>query len=146
MLSDFAFRFFYICFIISQKKQVMNKEPENNNSRIVLAFILIAIGILWILRRLGIYLHLPHINWGNLFFPIRQIFHGWGHFIFSWQMVLIIIGLILLAGKRSLGIAFIIVGGIFILPRLFYFPGLTITMLFPILLIGIGIAIVVKRI
>ncbi len=121
----------------------MNNEPQNNNSRVVFAFVLIFVGILLVLKRLGAYWN---INFGDLFFPIRQFFHGWGHFIFSWPMILIVVGLILLAGKRSFGIAFIVVGGIFILPKLFYFPGLTISLLLPVLLIAVGIAMVVKRI
>ena len=124
----------------------MENKPQKDNSRIVLAFVLIGIGILWILRKLGFYINLPDINWHGIFFPIRHFFHGWGHFIFSWQMILIIVGLVLLAGKRSLGIVFIIIGGVFILPKLFYFPGLTFSLIFPVLLIGIGLAMVVKRI
>lgn len=124
----------------------METKPHKDNSRVVLAFVLIGIGIIWILRKLGFYVNFPNIHWENIFYPLRQFFHGWGHFLFSWQMILIIIGLVLLAGKRSAGIVLIIVGGIFILPKLFYFPGLTISLLLPVLLIGIGVAIVAKRI
>ena len=124
----------------------MENRPQKDNSRVVLAFVLIGIGVLWILKKLGFYINLPDINWHVVFYPIRQFLHGWGHFIFSWQMILIIVGLVLLAGKRSLGIVFIVIGGIFILPKLFYFPGLTFSLIFPVLLIGIGLAMVVKRI
>ena len=124
----------------------MENKPQKDNSRVVLAFVLIAVGVLWILRKLGFYIDFPTINWHGIFYPIRQFFHGWGHFIFSWQMILIIVGLILLAGKRSLGIVFIVVGGVFILPKVFYFPGLTFSFFIPVLLIGIGVAIVAKRI
>lgn len=124
----------------------MESKPQKDNSRIVFAFILIGIGSLWILRRLGFYINFPNIHWEHFFYPFRQFFHGWGHFLFSWQMILIIVGLVLMAGKRSLGIVFIIVGGLFILPKLFYFPGLTISLLLPILLIGIGVAMVAKKI
>ena len=125
----------------------MNNEPQrNDNSRVILAFVLIGIGILWILRRLGIYIDFPDIDWGNFFFPFRQFFHGIGHVIFSWPMILIIIGLVLMAGKRKSGVVLIIVGGIFLLPRIFYFPGLTISMLLPLLLIGIGVAMVARLI
>ena len=124
----------------------MENKPQKNNSRIVLAYVLIGVGVLWILRRLGFYIDLPNINWQGIFFPIRQFFHGWGHFIFSWQMILIIVGLILLAGKRSVGIVFIIIGGVFILPKIFYFPGLTFSFFIPVLLIGIGVAMVARKI
>jgi hypothetical protein len=59
-------------------------------------------------------------------------------------MILLIIGLILLAGKRSSGIVLIIVGGIFLIPKIFYLPGLTISFLLPVLLIGFGVALVAR--
>jgi len=123
----------------------MDNKPQRDNSRIVLAFVLIGIGVLWILKKLGFYIDL-NVNLHNIFYPIRQIFHGWGHFIFSWQMILIIIGLVLLAGKRSLGIVFVVIGGVFILPKIAHFPGLTVSLLFPVVLIGIGLAMVIRRI
>jgi hypothetical protein len=125
----------------------MNNEPQrNDNSRVVLAFVLIGIGILWILRKLGIYFDFPDIYWSNIFFPLRQFFHGFGHVIFSWPMILIIIGLVLMAGKRKSGIVLIIVGGVFLLPRIFLFHGLTASLLLPVLLIGIGVAMVARLI
>ena len=124
----------------------MSEKPHSDNSRLILAFVLIGIGIFWFLRRLGVSIDLPHIYWENIFVPVRRIFHGWGHFIFSWPMILIIIGLVLMAGKRSSGVVLIILGGIFILPRIFLFPGLSVAFLFPALLIGIGVAMIINKI
>lgn len=124
----------------------MNEKPQKDNTRLILAFVLIGIGGLWLLRKIGFYIELPHIHLQNIFYPIKHIFGGLSHFIFSWQMILIIIGLILMAGKRSVGLVLIVVGGIFILPKLFFFPGLTISMLLPIFLIGIGVAMVARLI
>ncbi len=122
----------------------MNKEPQQKeNSRVVLAFILIGIGVVWILRRLGIYFD---IHLGDLFFPFRQLFHGIGHVIFSWPMILIIIGLVLMSGKRKSGIVLIIIGGVFLLPRIFQFHGLAVSLFLPLLLIGVGIALVARLI
>lgn len=124
----------------------MENKPQKENSRVLLAFILIGIGSLWLLRKIGFYIDFPTIYWQKIFFPFQHFFHGLGHFIFSWQMVLIIVGLVLMAGKRSAGIVLIIIGGIFILPKIFLLPGLTISFLFPIMLVAIGVAIVAKRI
>ncbi|HKI90367.1 MAG TPA: hypothetical protein VKA38_15175 [Draconibacterium sp.] len=125
----------------------MNDEPQQkDNSRVVLAFVLIGIGVLWILRRIGIYFDFPDIHLGNIFFPLRQFFHSFGHVIFSWPMILIVIGLVLMAGKRKSGVVFIIVGGVFLMPRIFLFHGLTVSLLLPLLLIGIGIAMVARLI
>lgn len=124
----------------------MENKPENNNSKVVLAWVLIGIGVLWILRKIGIYFELPHFYLQDFFFPFKNMFQGLFHFIFSWQMVLIIVGLILMAGKRSAGIVLIIIGGLFILPKFFFLSGLTFSMVFPLVLVGLGIAMIVRRI
>jgi hypothetical protein len=124
----------------------MQDKSENRNSRVVLAFVLIGIGSLWLLRKLGVYFEIPRIYLHNIFFPFRDLFHDLTHFIFSWQIVLIMVGLILMAGKRSAGVALIVVGGIFLLPKIFILPGLTFSMFFPVLLVGLGIALIARRI
>lgn len=124
----------------------MENKPENSNSRVVLAFVLIGIGSLWLLRKLGIHFELPRFYFENFFFPFKNFFHDLTHFIFSWQMILIIVGLVLLAGKRQAGVVLIVIGGIFLLPKIFIIPGLTFSMFFPVLLVGLGIALIVRRI
>ncbi len=124
----------------------MSNEQHKINSRTVFAFVLIGVGVFWVLRQLGVYYEFPQFILENVFYPIRQIFYRFSHFIFSWPMILIIIGGVLLAGKRSIGLVFIIVGGIFILPKLFFIPGITISLLLPVLLIGIGVAMVARKI
>lgn len=124
----------------------MENRPQKDNSKIILAFVLIGIGSLWLLRKIGFYIEFPSIHFHNILLPIRQFFNGWGHFLISWQMILIIVGLILIAGKRSSGIVLIIIGGVFILPKIFLFPGLTFSFLFPVMLVGIGVALIAKRI
>jgi hypothetical protein len=61
-------------------------------------------------------------------------------------MVLIVVGLVLFAGKRSSGLVLMIIGGILIIPKIFALPGLTITLLLPAVLVGIGISMVLKRV
>lgn len=122
----------------------MEQNKKNDNSRLVLALILIGVGMFWILHKLGIYIEFPRHILENIFYPLKQIFHKFGHFIFSWPMILIFIGAILMAGKRPLGLVLIIVGGIFIIPKMFFFPGLTIGFALPVILIGIGIAMVAR--
>jgi hypothetical protein len=124
----------------------MENKPGNRNSRVVLALVLIGIGSLWLLRKLGVYFEIPRIYLQNIFFPFKELFHDLTHFIFSWQMVLILVGLILMAGKRSVGVVLIVVGGIFLLPKIFIMPGLTFSMFFPVLLVGLGIALIARRI
>ena len=124
----------------------MENKSRNNNSKIVFAYVLIGVGVFWTLRKLGIYYEFPQYILENIFYPIRQILGNVSHIIFSLPMILIIIGSVLLAGKRSIGLVFIIVGGIFILPKLFFLPGITISLVLPVLLIGIGVAMVARKI
>ncbi|MFW5755980.1 MAG: LiaF transmembrane domain-containing protein [Tangfeifania sp.] len=125
----------------------MDRETvKNDNSRIILAFVLIAVGGLWLLRKMGFYIDFPAIHLHEIFFPVRNFFSGWGNFLFSWQMVFIVIGLLLLAGKRSVGLILIIIGGIFLIPKILFFPPLTISFLLPALLIGAGIIMIARHI
>ena len=129
---------------VTNKRHIMETEPQRNNSRLVLAIFLIFIGTLWLLRKIGLYIEFPNINFEHIFYPFRKVFSMLKHVLFSWPMILIIIGLVLMAGKRSTGIVLIIVGGVFLLPKIFFIPGLTISLLLPVLLIGFGIAMVAR--
>lgn len=123
----------------------MEKEStQKENSRIVLAFVLIAIGVLWMLKRMGIYFEIPVIHLKHLIIPVRHLFNDLGHFLFSWQVVLILVGLILMAGKRSSGIVLIIVGGIFLLPKILLFPPFSITYVLPAVLIAAGVVMIAR--
>ncbi len=122
----------------------MEKEQNRNNPRIIFAFVLIVVGIFWALRKMGIYFEIPQFIFENVFYPMRHFFQRSIHFIFSWPMILIIVGAVLLVGKRAVGLVFLIVGGIFILPKIFLFPDISASLVFPLLLIGIGVAMVVR--
>ncbi len=125
----------------------MDRETvRKDNSRMILAIVLIAVGGMWLLRRIGFYIEFPAIHLHDIFFPIRNFFAGWGDFIFSWQMVFIVIGLLLLAGKRYIGLVLIVIGGVFLIPKILFFPPLAISFLLPALLIGAGIAMVARHI
>ena len=122
----------------------MENKKESDNSRLVLAIILITIGMLWILKKLGIYFNF-NFSLSDILFPIKSLIHSLPPFIFSWPMIFIVVGLILLAGKRSAGIVLIIIGGFFILPKMFFLPGLTFSLFIPVLLLALGISMVVKH-
>jgi hypothetical protein len=124
----------------------MENKPDRNNSKVVLAWILIGIGVIWILRKIGFYFEIPHFYFQNIFFPFKHAFQGLFHIIFSWQIILIIVGLVLMAGKRPAGIVLIVIGGLFMLPKIFFIPGITFSMFFPVLLVGLGVAIIARRI
>ncbi len=124
----------------------MGKRTKKDNRGALLAFALIGIGIFWSLRVLGFGIGIPDFYWHKFFCPIGQFIHEWGRVIFSWQMILIIAGAVLLAGKRPMGIALVFIGVFFILPKFLHFLGFTFSLFFPVLLVAIGLAIVIKRI
>lgn len=123
------------------------KEQDNSrqdNSKKVLAVFLIAIGVLWILKQSGVFYHFPFIHFNYIFTPVGRVFGSLFHIVFSWPVILIIVGMVLMAGKRSAGVVLLILGGIFLLPRLFVFSGAMFLLFLPLILIGVGVAIVAR--
>jgi predicted membrane protein len=104
--------------------------PQKNPSRkIVFGVIVILAGLLLLMMNLG---SLPY---------------HLGHIIFSWQMLLIAIGIISLSRREGLvpGVILIMIGGFFILPRVFYFSFNMVHLFWPALLIAIGVLIILRR-
>lgn len=123
----------------------MEANKQKDRSRLLLAFILIGVGMIWLLRQMGIHFNLFALVWDNLWAPFRIVFNSMGHVFFSWQLLMIIVGVILLIGRRmSVGIVLIVMGGIFLLPELFAFPVFTASFILPVLLIGAGVVIVAR--
>ncbi|MFZ4521801.1 MAG: LiaF transmembrane domain-containing protein [Bacteroidales bacterium] len=69
------------------------------------------------------------------------------HILFSWQMLLIGIGIVSLfsSESRTPGTILILIGGIFILPRIFDFSFNVMHVFWPVILIAVGILILTKR-
>jgi len=69
------------------------------------------------------------------------------HVIFSWQMLLIVIGAVSLitSENRTPGLILLFIGGFFIIPELFDFHISFVKLFWPLLLIGIGLLILFKR-
>jgi predicted membrane protein len=122
----------------------METTNQKGNSGQTLAIILIVIGAIWILGKIGISLSL-HSVISDIVFSFRNILHAIPSFIFSWPMILIIVGLVLMAGNRNSGVALIIIGGILLLPKIFFSPGITISLLIPAILVGVGVSMILKH-
>ncbi len=122
----------------------MQKVSQGNDSRKVLAIVLIVFGLLLILKRSGAFFFNPFLHFDGAFAPFRVAFHNLGHVLFSWPFILILVGLVLMAGRRSAGLVLLIIGGIFIIPKLFFLTGAAMLIFFPIILIGLGIALVAR--
>ena len=122
----------------------MENKPQRDNSRTVLAWVLIGIGMLLVLRKIGVWFHFPHIHFEYMVSPFRPLFHNFGNFFFSWQVLFIIIGLVLMAGRRSAGIVFVVIGGIFFFFFILFIPQITFSLLMPLVLIGLGIVLIAR--
>ncbi|WP_303923498.1 hypothetical protein [Draconibacterium sediminis] len=126
------------------EKVPQERTQKKENSKEVLALVLIGIGLVWILKQTGFFFDFPFLNFHDIFSPVRSVFHGIGHFVFSWPVILIIIGAVLMAGKRSGGLVLLIIGGIFLLPKLIFISGAAIVFLFPVILIAVGIGLIAR--
>lgn len=122
----------------------MERIKKEDNSRKVLAIVLIIFGLMLVLKQSGVTLMNPFFHVNTIFTPFRAAFHGVGHVLFSWPFILILVGLILMAGKRSAGLILLIIGGIFIIPKLIFISGAALLFFFPLILIGLGIALVAR--
>ena len=122
----------------------MQPANQKDNSRKILAIVLIVFGFLLILKQSGVFFEYPFLQLKSVFMPIRHAFQGVGHILFSWPVILILVGLILMAGRRSAGVVLLIIGGIFLLPKLFFLSGAAMLLFLPLVLIVVGIAIVAR--
>jgi len=70
----------------------------------------------------------------------------WKSVIFSWQMLLIVFGLVSISGRDSFipGIILLLVGGIFILPKFGFLPFSAHSLFWPAILIAIGLIVLFK--
>ncbi len=108
------------------------KQYERNCSRKdgvpVLGLMLIAVGSVFLLNKLG------------------YLDAYWRNILISWQAVVIFIGLLntLRSGSRVPGVIMILVGGIFLAPKVIDIPFETRQLLWPALMIVVGLLIVFK--
>ena len=106
-------------------------SQNSNQSRIIIGIIIIAIGTMLLLRNL------------DVFAPFHYL-----HFVFSWKMILIVIGLILFfnSSNRSSGIILIAIGGFLLIPDI---PGVPYFHMWrvglPVLLMVVGVLILFRN-
>ena len=107
----------------------MVENRSRSNSRYVLGFILLIIGVLFLLDNLNyLYFDIPHV-------------------IFSFPTILIIVGILILVNseKKGVGVIFVVIGGLWLLPRIFPFIAINGGIIFSVLIIALGIYILTKR-
>jgi len=102
-----------------------NPQPANNNKTII-GLILVGIGVLFLLKHVSFF-----------FLPT---------YIFSWPLMLIAFGIytgVKHNFKKSMWIIYTMVGVIFLLPNII--PSLSAGMLWPLLMVAIGITYLLRR-
>ncbi|MCL1821485.1 MAG: cell wall-active antibiotics response protein [Prolixibacteraceae bacterium] len=112
-----------------EKKDHKEKQEHHlGNRRLILGIVLIFIGVGWMFNRLGI---LP---------PFLQ------NLFISWQMLLIIIGTILLVGKRQTsGWILVLIGAVFLIPDVWDISEKFRRLFFPLLLVLSGVTLLVNQ-
>lgn len=110
-------------------ERVYEESPKTNNKRIVIGLVLIAIAGLLFADNFNI------LPW------------NWEHYVFTWQMVLIVIGLISLAKNKSrtTGIILISVGAFFLAAEFFNYPFGIRHLFWPAILAVIGVLLIVRQ-
>lgn len=95
-----------------------------SNKRFLFGVFLIALGVFWILVKLDV------------------IPDTWNDILISWKMLLIGIGIFsLIGGNRTAGTILIVIGGFFMIPDLMHIPYQLRRIAWPLLVIGIGVAL-----
>jgi len=111
-----------------EPNEVKNSEVQHKK-KLALGVIVIAAGLLLLLVNIG-------------FLPYRL-----QHIFFSWQMLLITIGIISFLSSESKmpGTILILIGGFFIMPRIFDLPFNWMHLFWPLILILLGVLILFKH-
>ena len=103
-------------------------ESNKNAGRGIIGIVLIIIGIAFIGRTLG-------------FFPYRIMHH-----VFSWQMILIVLGVIFISTRenKSTGWILLLIGLVFLAPDVIHIPFGVRKLFWPSILIIIGLVIIIR--
>lgn len=107
-----------------------------------LGTVLVILGIIWILRETGWLHKVP--GWH----AVQHSFHNFSHsfrFDFmgiTWPLILLIVGIILVSGRRLVGTILILLAIFFFLPGLLIIPGILTVFFLPVMLIILGIVVI----
>ncbi|MFY0627907.1 MAG: hypothetical protein JXR07_16530 [Reichenbachiella sp.] len=103
------------------------KNQQNSHQKIWLGIFLVSLGGYFLLRNFDL---------------IPQMIP---HYFFGWEGIFVLIGgSMLLTGKRE-GLVFLAIGGFFLLNDIFYWPQFRIRDWWPVILIAIGLATLLRR-
>lgn len=104
----------------------IENSPKTDYSRLVLGFLLIVLAGLLLIDNFDLY-------------PVE-----WGKYIFTWQTLLIVIGLIILPGKgnRTTGTVLIAIGAFFLAAKFYELPVSISKLFWPTVILFIGLSLI----
>ncbi len=107
-------------------------HSNETSNRLLIGVLLVIVGLILILRK-------------SVFLP-APLEHFISHILFTWQMLLIVIGLISLNGamNKTPGIVLIAVGGFFLVPQLFSDFFRSFNFFWPALFIVVGVVLLIN--
>jgi predicted membrane protein len=110
-------------------KNIPTKKQEHYDKRLGIGIVFLFLGAVFLFNNIGL---IPHTL---------------KYYLFSWQMILIVIGLFLLAGNKNhkSGIVLIALGVLFIIPGILGFARIGLGQLWPLVFVGIGIYILIRH-
>lgn len=108
------------------------------------AYVLIIVGILWILKRSGWDINLPGV--GGFFTGIGTFFDNLFHFSagVAVPLLILLLGVVLILGRKFFAALFFVLLLMILLPHFLIIPGILMLILFPVILIVIGIIILIN--
>lgn len=108
------------------------------------AYVLIIVGILWILKRSGWDINLPGV--GDFFTGIGTFFDNLFHLSAgaAVPLLILLLGVVLILGRKFFAALFFVLLLMILLPHFLIIPGILMIILFPVILIVIGIIILIN--
>jgi hypothetical protein len=108
------------------------------------AYVLIIVGILWILKKSGWDINLPGI--GEFFTGIGQFFGNLFQMtaFATVPLLIILFGVLLILGRKFFGALLLVFLVMIIVPHFLIIPGILMIIFFPLILIIVGIIVLTK--
>jgi hypothetical protein len=136
-------------FYLKLKTQAMDRNWERHcehrhHSSSFWAYVLIILGILWILSKSGWEINLPNI--GGFFAGIGTFFSNLAHWSdgAALPVLIFLAGIVLIVGRRFFAALFFVLIILIFVPHFLILPGILMAIFFPVVLIIIGIIVLTK--
>lgn len=118
----------------------MQKDRSKENPNVLLAIVLIVLGIFWLLMEAGLEQQIK-----TLMTPFSWMLSKLGRVIFSWPMIMLVSGLLLVRSRHLAGWVLAGIGMVYLIPRVFDFVHISSRFMLPLVLLIAGLVLITKR-